>query len=46
MVAVPFAEHVGAPMVITGTVGTGNCAAILKDADAAEVHEPLPDVTV
>ena len=46
MVAVPAAEQVAAPVLMVGTEGVVNCAAILNELLAVEVQEPLPAVTV
>ena len=46
MVLVPSAAQVGATLVSVGTAGVVKVAALLKDADCAEVHVALPDVTV
>jgi hypothetical protein len=46
IVAIPGTAHVAAVVVIVGTGGIVNCAAILKDPLAADVHDPLLVVTV
>ena len=46
MVDTPSEEHVGAVVVIVGTAGVTNIAALLNEVDADEVHVALPDVTV
>ena len=42
----PAASQLAAVLLIVGTAGVGNCAALLKDADATEVQVALPEVTV
>ncbi len=42
----PFAEHVAGVAVIVGVDGCVNCAAILKEELADDVHEPLLAVRV
>ncbi len=46
MVAVPAAEQVAAVVFTVGVAGTVSCAAMLNDELEAEVHVPLPAVTV
>ena len=46
IVAVPFAEHAAAAVDTVGVDGTVNCAAILNDELAIEVHDPFDVVTV
>ena len=46
MVLLPAAEQVGTVVLIRGTAGTGSIAALVKDAEAAEVQLPLLAVTV
>ena len=46
IVLVPAAEQVAGDDVIVGVAGVANIAALLNDADAAEVQLPLFEVTV
>ena len=46
IVLVPAAEQVAGVDVIVGVAGVANIAALLNDADAAEVQLPLFEVTV
>ena len=46
IVLVPAEEQVGATEAIAGTAGVDSIAALLKEADAAEVQLALPEVTV
>ncbi len=46
MVETPSDAQVAAVVVIVGTAGVTNIAALLKLADATDVQLPLPAVTV
>ncbi len=46
MVELPAEEQLAATEVIVGVADVGNCAALLKLADANEVQPPLVAVTV
>ena len=46
IVLVPAEEQVGAAEAIPGTEGVDSIAALLKEADAAEVQVPVVAVTV
>jgi hypothetical protein len=46
MVLVSAAEQLAAVLLIVGTAGVTNCAALLNAADAADVQLPLFAVTV
>ena len=46
IVLVPAEEQVGATEAIVGTAGVESIAALLKEADAAEVQVPVVAVTV
>ena len=46
IVAVPFAKHVAGVVDTVGVDGTVNCAAMLNDELAFEVHVPFDAVTV
>ena len=43
---VPAEEQLGAPEAIAGTEGVASIAALLKEADAAEVQFAFADLTV
>jgi hypothetical protein len=46
MVLVSAAKQLDAVLLIVGTAGVTNCAALLNAADAVEVQLPLSAVTV
>jgi hypothetical protein len=46
MVEIPSDEHVAAVVETVGCDGTANCAKFVNDDDGADVHVPLPAVTV
>jgi hypothetical protein len=46
MVLVPSAKQVAGVLLIVGTAGVANCAALLNEAEAAELQPPLVEVTV
>jgi hypothetical protein len=46
MVLVSATEQLAAVLLIVGTAGVTNCAALLNAADAAEVQDAFSEVTV
>ena len=46
MVLLPAAKQVGGVVLKRGTAGDVSIAALVKDAEAAEIQLPLPAVTV
>jgi hypothetical protein len=46
MVLVPSARQLAGVLLSVGTAGVANCAALLNEAEAAELQPPLVEVTV
>jgi hypothetical protein len=43
---VPAAKQLAGVLLMVGTAGVANCAALLKEAEATELQPPLVEVTV